>query len=234
MAWSTRQLADLAGVTLRTVRWYHEAGLLDEPERRANGYKRYGISHLVRVLRIKRLTDLGLSPSKVRDLGDGGSVDAFQLLDDELSATIERLQLVRSELALVISDGAPIDLPPGFLSVRRDLTDADRALVLLYSRVFDQELMGQLRRALDRPRSPAEADFDFIPADADAATRAAVASGYAAHVAQLMVDFPALASPDRHVVEGLTNAKATLHAALEDLYNPAQLDVLSRIGADTR
>ncbi|WP_399921406.1 MerR family transcriptional regulator [Streptomyces kanamyceticus] len=48
-AWSTGQLAELAGTTTKTVRHYHETGLLDEPERAPNGYKRYGVSHLVRL-----------------------------------------------------------------------------------------------------------------------------------------------------------------------------------------
>ena len=34
MGWSTREVAQLAGTTLRTVRHYHEIGLLDEPERK--------------------------------------------------------------------------------------------------------------------------------------------------------------------------------------------------------
>ena len=33
MAWSTRQLAELAGTSLRAVRHYHDVGLLPEPER---------------------------------------------------------------------------------------------------------------------------------------------------------------------------------------------------------
>ena len=49
MAWSTRQIADLAGTSVRAVRHYHEVGLLAEPERRSNGYKQYGVAHLVRV-----------------------------------------------------------------------------------------------------------------------------------------------------------------------------------------
>ncbi|MFJ8542364.1 MerR family transcriptional regulator [Streptomyces sp. NPDC093586] len=39
----------------RTIRHYHERGLLAEPERRADGYKSYGVRNLVRLLRIKRL-----------------------------------------------------------------------------------------------------------------------------------------------------------------------------------
>jgi DNA-binding transcriptional MerR regulator len=47
VAWSTRELAELAGTTVNTVRHYHRIGLLDEPERRNNGYKEYGVPHLV-------------------------------------------------------------------------------------------------------------------------------------------------------------------------------------------
>ncbi|MFD2466244.1 MerR family transcriptional regulator [Amycolatopsis silviterrae] len=43
------------------MRHYHEVGLLAEPERLANGYKQYGVVHLVRLLRIKRLVGLGFS-----------------------------------------------------------------------------------------------------------------------------------------------------------------------------
>ena len=70
MAWSTREIAELAGTSLRAVRHYHEVGLLPEPERRANGYKQYGVSHLVRLLRITRLTDLGFSLSQIAAMGD--------------------------------------------------------------------------------------------------------------------------------------------------------------------
>jgi DNA-binding transcriptional MerR regulator len=70
VAWSTRELADLAGTTVRAVRHYHDVGLLEEPRRRANGYKQYGVAHLVRVLRIKRLADLGFTLPQIADLGD--------------------------------------------------------------------------------------------------------------------------------------------------------------------
>ncbi|WP_344094254.1 MerR family transcriptional regulator, partial [Nocardiopsis composta] len=60
MAWSTRQVAELAGTTVKAVRYYHRIGLLDVPERTANGYKRYEVEHLVRLVQIKRLSDLGV------------------------------------------------------------------------------------------------------------------------------------------------------------------------------
>ncbi|WP_224391194.1 MerR family transcriptional regulator [Pseudonocardia sp. ICBG1293] len=54
--WSPSRLAELAGTSRRAVRHYHELGLLPEPERRSNGYQYYGVDHLVRLIRIRRLT----------------------------------------------------------------------------------------------------------------------------------------------------------------------------------
>ena len=100
MAWSTREIAELAGTSLRAVRHYHEVGLLEAPERRANGYKQYGVAHLVRLLRIKRLTDLGFSLSRITAMGNDRPGEAVRILDAELAVTIERLQRVRVELSL--------------------------------------------------------------------------------------------------------------------------------------
>ncbi|GAA2088011.1 MerR family transcriptional regulator [Actinomadura alba] len=62
------ELADLAGVTTRTVRHYHHCGLLPEPARRSNGYRVYGLRDALELVRIRRLTELGLSLDEVRDV----------------------------------------------------------------------------------------------------------------------------------------------------------------------
>jgi hypothetical protein len=41
VAWSTSELAKLAGTTVNTIRHYHRSGVLEEPDRRRNGYKQY-------------------------------------------------------------------------------------------------------------------------------------------------------------------------------------------------
>lgn len=89
MTWSTRELAELAGTSVRTVRHYHDVGLLEQPERGSNGYKRYGVAHLLRVLRIKRLSDLGIPLSRIAEMGeDGYPRESLHTLDAELAATI--------------------------------------------------------------------------------------------------------------------------------------------------
>ncbi|MFI6030714.1 MerR family transcriptional regulator [Amycolatopsis magusensis] len=71
----TSELAEVAGVTVRALRHYHQIGLLAEPPRSAGGYRRYDVGHLVRLLRITGV-DRPRRPA-VRDTGR-----AEQLLDE--------------------------------------------------------------------------------------------------------------------------------------------------------
>jgi DNA-binding transcriptional MerR regulator len=102
MPWSTREIAELTGTTVKTVRHYHRAGLLDEPDRAANGYKLYGVHHLVRLLRIRRLSDLRVPLAQIATMGAPGAQpqETLRIIDAELAATIARLQRIRAELSL--------------------------------------------------------------------------------------------------------------------------------------
>ena len=54
------QLAAYAGVTVRAVRHYHHIGLLPEPERDASGYRRYGATAVVSLIKIRTLASAGV------------------------------------------------------------------------------------------------------------------------------------------------------------------------------
>jgi len=231
MAWSTSQLADLAGTTVKTVRHYHEIGLLEQPTRASNGYKQYETGHLVRLLRIRRLVDLGVPLSQIRALGDAGEQpdDALRVLDAELASTIERLQKIRAELAMILRHHGPTDLPPGFSDIAADISDADRALILIYSRVLTGTAMDELRTLMqETPRSPLDAELDDLPADADEETRIDLAARYAPYLRSLTATYPWLQTPDKNARRGEEFAMGVVGQAIADLYNPAQLDVLRR------
>ena len=66
----SNEVAKLAGVTVRTLRHYHQLGLLSEPPRQANGYRDYSPADVARVLRITRLADLGFPLSRIGDVLD--------------------------------------------------------------------------------------------------------------------------------------------------------------------
>lgn len=233
MAWSTREIAELAGTTVRAVRHYHEVGLLDEPERRANGYKQYGVAHLIRVLRIKRLTDLGFSLSQIAAMGnaDEHPAEALRTLDAELAATIERLQRVRVELGLILRQAAPTDLPPEFAPVAAgaELSDADRSLIVVVTRVLGPQGLKTYTDFLqDLPTDPAVSEFDDLPADADEETRRALAERLVPYVRDLLADHPELQDVSADAPGGAHFADRTVAQAMKDLYNPAQLDVIRR------
>ncbi|WP_258343444.1 helix-turn-helix domain-containing protein [Saccharopolyspora gregorii] len=231
MAWSTREIAELAGTSLRAVRHYHDVGLLAEPERRSNGYKQYGVAHLVRLLRIKRLTDLGFSLSQIAEMGeaDDHPEEALRTLDAELATTIERLQRARVELNLILRQSAPTDLPREFAPAAKKatLSDADRSLVVVMSRVLGpQGVQAYSDMLQDMPPDPMSAEFDALPADADDAACRALAERTAPFVRELYREFPGLHKANVDAPSGLRFARETMGKAIVDLYNPAQINVL--------
>lgn len=236
MAWSTREIAELAGTSLRAVRHYHEVGLLEEPERRANGYKQYGVTHLIRLLRIKRLTDLGFSLPQIAAMGpdDDHPEQALRTLDAELAATIERLQRARVELALIRRQAVPTDLPPEIAPAvaGADLSEADRSMVVVLTRVLGPAGMQSVADWLQSSRTePVSVEFDRLPADADERTRQDVAERFVPYLRALYAEHPGLSTPHTDAPGGPHHALRTLGTALRELYNPAQLDVLQRVNA---
>ncbi|WP_410874863.1 MerR family transcriptional regulator [Nocardia sp. A7] len=230
MTWSTRELAELAGVSVRTVRHYHDVGLLEQPERSANGYKHYGVGHLLRVLRVKRLSGLGIPLTEIAAMGEDGDYphEALRNLDAELAATIERLQGIRVELALTLGQGSPTDLPPDLGAGTAELTDADRAFTLILARVLGPTGQDALRAVLNTDHDPAMAAFDHLPADADEAVRAELAERMAPSVRQLYLEHPGLNQTADSPI-GAERANHTMAVAIKNIYNEAQLDVLIRL-----
>jgi DNA-binding transcriptional MerR regulator len=103
------QLAAYAGVTVRAVRHYHQVGLLPEPERDASGYRRYGATAVVSLIKIRALADAGVPLSRIRQLLDADEASfaaAIGTIDTRLSEEIERLETSRKQIAqLAAGDG---------------------------------------------------------------------------------------------------------------------------------
>ncbi|MFI6044272.1 MerR family transcriptional regulator [Nocardia sp. NPDC051321] len=233
MAWSTRELAELAGTSVRAVRHYHEIGLLDEPERRANGYKCYGVAHLVRLLRIKRLADLGFSLARIAEMGEATEhpAQALRALDTELAATIGRLQRIRTELALSLRQASPTDLPPRLAAaaVAVNLSDADRALAVVLSCVLSPASLDACADLLwTYFAHPAVTEFDGLPAELDEHARHDLAHRLAQLVRTIRDSHPDLVDLTVGAPRGARVALETIGLALTQLYTPAQLAVLRR------
>lgn len=129
------QLAELAGVSVRTLRHYHQCGLLPEPERLSNGYRNYSASDLARLLRIKHLASLGFSLSRIKEmlsedaiietdlaLGDE-AVRALDALDQELLIRIRALEEQRRVIRSLREEHLAPDVPVRFARILQALSD---------------------------------------------------------------------------------------------------------------
>lgn len=92
------ELAELAGTTPNAVRFYHEAGLLKEPERSEAGYRLYDDADLVALGRILRLRSLGLSIPQLRDLLNDPGIEEGETLKAALESRVEELSARMVEL----------------------------------------------------------------------------------------------------------------------------------------
>lgn len=162
----SNEVAKLAGVTVRTLRHYHQLGLLSEPPRQANGYRDYSPADVARVLRIKRLAGLGFPLSRIGDVldemdaeGNATSASALDELDRELALEIEHLQEQRRTIAELRAEHLDPDLPVRFARILRmlsgvdtlaDARAADRTALIVAGHLYDDEALGELERVVER------------------------------------------------------------------------------------
>ena len=231
MAWSTRELAELAGTTVNSIRHYHRLGLLEEPERQSNGYKQYEVRHLVHLLRIRRLAALGIPLAQIGEVSAAGdhAPEALRELDAEIEAHIERLQQARADIAAILRERAPADGPAGFEPVASELSEADRSLIHIYTQLYDAEALADVRAMVETDRAEGiGAEIDQLPADADEQRRQRLAERLAPVLARNLLDYPWLSDPVSHLSKSEHVTQRTMVDAMVELYNPAQLDVLAR------
>ncbi|MFD4595631.1 MerR family transcriptional regulator [Streptomyces rubiginosohelvolus] len=236
MAWSTREIAELAGISLRSVRHYHEIGLLDEPERQSNGYKQYSVSHLLHLLRIKRLSALGFSLARISEMRSDADPRAdlaeLRALDDELAATIERLQQARTEVGALLRRTSASDLPLRFASLDdvAELPEPDRSFVSVIDTVLGPRALDGYADLLQQKPDPVATELDDLPADADESTRRSLAERLVPYVRALRVRHAGLDDLASDAPHGRHVTARTMEKAIGDLYNPAQVDVMRRVG----
>ncbi|MGJ9413573.1 MerR family transcriptional regulator [Aeromicrobium sp. CF4.19] len=182
----SQDVAELAGVTVRTLRHYHQIGILPEPVRRANGYRAYDLATIARLLRIRRLTDLGIPLHQVEEmLETTPDHDVLDEIDRQLLAAIERLQEQRRQIARLRRTGERADIPEGLAELvslgpsdrsAGVLGEMDQDALLLIARVvgaenLNRQALSDLADALrplmgDAELIAASEHFDRLPADA--------------------------------------------------------------------
>jgi DNA-binding transcriptional MerR regulator len=108
------KLAAYAGVTVRAVRHYHQIGLLPEPARDDSGYRCYGATAVVSLIKIRTLASAGVPLSQISQLLQADPADfagAVADIDRQLRAEIDRLETSRRQIAQLAA-GDSLVLPP--------------------------------------------------------------------------------------------------------------------------
>lgn len=97
MEYSVQQLAELAGLSARALRWYDQIGLL-RPTRAENGYRRYGPAQVDRLQQILLFRQAGLELREIARLLDAPDHDP----EAALAAHLALLREKRRALELLI------------------------------------------------------------------------------------------------------------------------------------
>ncbi|MBC2932085.1 MerR family transcriptional regulator [Nocardioides sp. zg-1228] len=113
-----KDAADLAGVSVRTVRHYHARGLIPVPATVA-GVRDYGLSHVARLIRIRWLVESGLSLTHIAELLSGehdgaGASDlreALATLDARLAQLTGQRERLARLLDSIVAGGSLTPLP---------------------------------------------------------------------------------------------------------------------------
>lgn len=108
------ELAERAGTTAKTLRFYEEQGLLPPTERTPSGYRDYAPETVARIDFIHRGQAAGLTLAQIRqilDIRDGGHAPCEHVRDllDARLAEIEQLSVLRDTIADLSQDAAHPD-----------------------------------------------------------------------------------------------------------------------------
>jgi DNA-binding transcriptional MerR regulator len=155
---NSSELARATNTTVRALRHYHTLGILPEPPRGENGYRQYGYRELIRVLQIKRLSQLGITLKNMAPLLEAlgaGTTDLslLEALDKELELQIEQIERQRTLLAHLRKYEVSLDTPPELasyfskqsrLGVSETLKQADREFSLVLAQFIDEQHMPEL------------------------------------------------------------------------------------------
>jgi DNA-binding transcriptional MerR regulator len=214
----SKEIAGLARVSIRTLRHYHQIGLLPEPPNQNNGYRIYSVPHLIRLLRIGQLTALGFSLSQIPAFLDGRaemSGDSLDALLEGLTRQIELLERQRRTVTALRDGKGHPDMAPEFaaslmaLEVGREpkAVRAGREQSVLLSHLLNEEQRAELARLYDEladiehgvtPRELGHR-FDALGPGSDDVEISALAEDYIAHLGSWMRDFDnALSGGRRH------------------------------------
>lgn len=118
------QVAHLAEVGVETIRFYERRGLIEEPPRRASGYRQYPPEAVARMRFIRRAKELGFSLQEIKELlelrvdADATCADVKGRANEKILdiqhkiETLESMRAALDELVTACGAGGPLSECP--------------------------------------------------------------------------------------------------------------------------
>jgi MerR family transcriptional regulator, thiopeptide resistance regulator len=101
MRYTVKQLSDLAGVTIRTLHYYDEIGLLNPSAHGENGYRYYGDESLLRLQQILFYRELDLPLDQIKKIMEGPGFDLLSALASHREQLLKRIAQTERLIATV-------------------------------------------------------------------------------------------------------------------------------------
>jgi len=119
MEYSIKELSLLSGLTARTLRYYHEIGLLHPGGTRPSGYRYYGGAEVDRLQQIMFYRELGLPLDEIKNILDTADFNKETALKSHLVALIQR----KNQLNLLIRN---LQMTIGTLKGEQTMSDHEK------------------------------------------------------------------------------------------------------------
>lgn len=91
--WKVGDLAKLAGLTVRTLRFYDQIGLFSPSAQTESGHRLYNESDLSRLQQIVSLKELGLSLEEIKSVLNDGQISPLEIINLQMARVKEQLKL---------------------------------------------------------------------------------------------------------------------------------------------
>jgi DNA-binding transcriptional MerR regulator len=98
--YTVQKLAQLAGISSRTLRYYDEIGILKPARINSSGYRIYGQAEVDRLQQILFYRELGVSLASIKDILNSPSFDSLQALKEHRDRLLDR----KRQLDLLIAN----------------------------------------------------------------------------------------------------------------------------------
>jgi DNA-binding transcriptional MerR regulator len=145
--WKIGELGKLAGLTIRTLRYYDQIGLYSPSAHSDSGHRLYTESDIERLQHIQSLKELGLSLDEIKSVLAGDRVSLFDILTLQIARLKENLR-VSEQLLRELEHVSSLMMRSAPLTVE-DFTKLLGAMRISHEKYF-AELRARRERELDR------------------------------------------------------------------------------------